>query len=72
MVIGNKSFCMLVFFIHSPAPLCSVHSVIKGQGQGARSNCSVTGVESDFGQIPRGVWPPFVHLLMIGHLFTQT
>lgn len=30
----SKNFCKLVLFIHSPAPLCNVFSVIKGRGEG--------------------------------------
>ena len=49
------------YFSSTYYTLCNIHSVINGQG--SHSNCPATGRESDFGQAPRGVWSPFVHLL---------
>lgn len=39
----SKSFCKLVLFIHSPAPLCNVFSVIKGQGAKVELLCHSGG-----------------------------
>lgn len=39
----SKSFCKLVLFIHSPAPLCNVFSVIKGRGAKVELLCHSGG-----------------------------
>lgn len=54
----SKSFCKLLLFIHSPAPLCNVFSVIKGRGRGRVALSQWWRVN-----LAGGVRPPFVHLL---------
>lgn len=68
MDIGSKSFCVLVIFTHSPAPLCNAHSVIKGQGVRVELLCHRAG--EYFERVPGGYLAYFVHLLMKG-LSTQ-